>query len=498
MPLFSSSSPFDADVEKVTNEKNTGEDWTLILHICDRVGRQQHGARDCLKSIMKRLNHKVPLVVMQALTLLDACMNNAGRAFQHEACNSKDFMAECRSLLSQKTHPKVAQKLKFFIKKWADMPEIKNDRSLSFIPSLYESLRRDGADFSDPDAPPSRVAAPAAVAVREEEDISRAIALSLEMAEREEQSKAMGLYSSASTALSASVLSNTQQDAKKVHHVRFPEDVGQSRKVLYSVRALYDFEAAEDNELTFKAGELISVTDDSEGDVAKLVRPDSDVSAPVDPVLDVDNTGKIEVNESQIDEVLIQLQNADPTGESMPDTPEMLRMEAQCKAMGPLIDSELEKVDRECSQLAEVKQRVMEALQMYHTLMRENPAYVMGHAVPAPGSHYPHPSPLPPVTQPGMYGERLPYGPPGMMPVAVPGMTPTTPIPSPPPAGQDPTRSDLGVSEVRVQGSGVVAPGCEGTTSTPTADTADSTPKPSDAATSTTTTIITPTTASSP
>ena len=48
----------------------------------------------------------------------------------------------------------------------------------------------------------------------------------------------------------------------------------------------------------------------------------------------------------KIDEVLNLIQNADPTGEIRPDTPQMLGLEEECKAMGPLIDTELEKIDK--------------------------------------------------------------------------------------------------------------------------------------------------------
>ena len=55
--------------EKITDEKNTSEDWGMIMDFCDRVQATKDGPRDCLKSIIKRLNHPDPHVVIQAITV---------------------------------------------------------------------------------------------------------------------------------------------------------------------------------------------------------------------------------------------------------------------------------------------------------------------------------------------------------------------------------------------------------------------------------------------
>jgi signal transducing adaptor molecule len=57
------------NLEKATLETNTKEDWAVILDICDRVGTTTTAPKECLRAIVRRLNHPDPHVVIQAITV---------------------------------------------------------------------------------------------------------------------------------------------------------------------------------------------------------------------------------------------------------------------------------------------------------------------------------------------------------------------------------------------------------------------------------------------
>ncbi|XP_012060722.1 PREDICTED: signal transducing adapter molecule 1 [Atta cephalotes] len=422
MGLFQTSSPFDADVEKATNENNVTEEWGKIMDICDKVGTSSQNAKDCLRSIVKRLYCQDPHVVMQAITLLDACTSNCGKVFHLEIA-SRDFENDLRKLINH-PQPKIVDKIKTLLKKWVE-GDFKTDPQLNLIPSLYNKLRSEGYDFSSVSDTPKRSSTlsrdPNVVTnSQEESDIARAIQLSLQESKTHTQStsshsspaskKSTSLYPSMNSVVGAS---NTSQEGRKV-------------------RALYDFEAAEDNELTFLAGEIINILDDSHPNWWKGSNQrgeglfpsnfvTADLSVEPEEFTKLEHSNKklvqfaeevevkmvkrepevveVEIDEKKMDRLLHLLHEADPQCDTS-DPQEMLDLEEQVTAMGPLIDAALEKVDRRHAQLTQLSSDLVDALNLYHTLMREPPT-PSGYTLPKMQPHispYPFHNPGPPPT----------------------------------------------------------------------------------------------------
>ena len=214
------------------------------------------------------------------------------------------------------------------------------------------------------------------------------------------------------------------------------------------VRALYDFEAAEDNEMTFKAGEVLLVLDDSDTNwwkgqnhrgeglfpsnfvTADLSAEPENLTKPIKNVQFADEAvalakveeekkeQQLEIDEMKIDRLLHLLHEADPEDPSQ-DSAEMLNLEQLVNQMGPLIDSELERVDRKHAQLTKLSTDLVDAINLYHTLMRDDRSMMMGPsgygAGPGPAAsmsygpqHMPQQQQQPIYSLPGVFTHQMP------------------------------------------------------------------------------------------
>ncbi|CAI4227389.1 unnamed protein product [Auanema sp. JU1783] len=358
------ASPFDDVVEKVTASDLTTEKWDVILDICDTINRDPKLApKLALLSVKKRLNNRDPHVVILALSVLDSCWNNC-IAFRKEV-SSASFINE---LQSKATHSvrQVAEKTRLMIKKWVEA-ECKSDASLSLVVSLYRNLADEGYSFEPQENVKKVVVSndPNVVHSQEEEDdIAKAIALSLQEAEK--NPKGQGLYPSG----------NSQSN-------KFRSTTSKSKVAERTVRALYDFEAAEDNELSFITGDFIVVTDDSNPNwwrgrigVQQGLFPSSFVTSDLSEIKPetsrtlVNSTSVTSIDESVLLKCIQLLEDCDPTGE-IPDSPGLSQAEADALAQAPLIDARLAAVDRQSNALAQMDIAIRDVLALYDQAVQQ-------------------------------------------------------------------------------------------------------------------------------
>ncbi|GMT32693.1 hypothetical protein PFISCL1PPCAC_23990 [Pristionchus fissidentatus] len=462
--LFDTSSPMDEVMEKATGEHQSTENWELILHICDAIKSDTKLVKPSITSIKKRLNHRDPHVVILAISVLDSCWANCGATFRREI-SSREFINEleskCKSSVRQ-----VGEKTRLMIKKWVDS-EAKEDDSLSLIRTLYKNLIADGHSFESSEPKKRLIISkdPNVVHSQEEEDdIAKAIALSLNDAPKQNggNKSTSTLYPSAmnggmknesfvhpsapaaspSLAVLAArgLLKDTQRDTVSVDRAypslslastimpktiafaspkqnmksgcraltahggglwpSLPSDSNETIKGAMEgdcsvprmekrAFALYDFEAAEDNELSFKTGDDVTITDDSnanwwrgrnERTRAEGLFPSSFVTTnpaemnaqktetavvPSTPI-----TSVVRIDEEQLLKCIALLEDCDPTG-AVADPPELSQIEASSLAQAPLIDAALASVDRQSNALAMVDVAIRNVLALYDSAVQQ-------------------------------------------------------------------------------------------------------------------------------
>lgn len=116
------------------------------------------------------------------------------------------------------------------------------------------------------------------------------------------------------------------------------------------------------------------------GDLRKSVQFNEEVQVKTLQQVTADDTSnKVttvkEISEATIDRLMNLLNEADPTTPET-DPVELKALEAQVEAMGPLIDAELERVDRRHAELTRLSTELVDALNLYHQLMHEVPSVV--------------------------------------------------------------------------------------------------------------------------
>ncbi|EAU93302.2 vacuolar protein sorting-associated protein 27 [Coprinopsis cinerea okayama7 len=145
------TSQLDDAIDKATSELLPvgSEDIALNLEICDQIRSKSAPAKDAMRALKRRLNHKNPNVQLLTLSLTDICVKNGGDLFLNEVA-SREFMDNLVSILKMPAlNVDVKNTILRLIQNWSIAFEGKP--SLSYVGSVYKMLKNEGFKFPPKD-----------------------------------------------------------------------------------------------------------------------------------------------------------------------------------------------------------------------------------------------------------------------------------------------------------------------------------------------------------
>lgn len=276
MGIFASEpSATEKAVHNATDEALMSEDWAKIIAVCDLVNdNPSKNGPDAVKALKSRLQTNNGNVQLYSLTLLNALAQNCGPIPQREIAAHPMASALNKIGVSSSTHRSVLIRLVEILGQLSE--QFSEEPGLKQIEKVYERVllahpdlkpASAGSSSAKPRAsastststsrpvysansyPPEKTGAreaPQNNEDEEDEDLKRALELSLQdmhvSSGRAGPSSTAGPSSSAGNVPRAS----TASSASRPKHF---------------VKALFDFTATEDGELTFKQGDIVEVLD---------------------------------------------------------------------------------------------------------------------------------------------------------------------------------------------------------------------------------------------
>ncbi|CAK9168931.1 unnamed protein product [Ilex paraguariensis] len=141
----SSSSSATVRVEKATSEFLIGPDWTMNIDICDTINTNNWLAKDVVKAVKKRLQHKNPEVQLLALTLLETMVKNCGD-YVHSQIAERNILQDMIKIVKKKTGMHVRNKILAMLDSWQEAFGGPGGKHPQYY-WAYDELRRSGVEF---------------------------------------------------------------------------------------------------------------------------------------------------------------------------------------------------------------------------------------------------------------------------------------------------------------------------------------------------------------